>query len=403
LTIKRVLGLGTYPIAKPIHGGQRRVAALKAFYATIGIDYVHAAIYDTVNYAPPFVGPHDIPLKVSTLDFGPVALTGDLLSGHQAETDAVSLDHFLELVERIKPDALQLEQPFLWPLAKRLRRNFGERQLPIVYSSHNVEAPLKREILTSSKMDPEPCNRICDLIEQMEAELSREAALIVCVSTSDLEYYRRYQPSAVAVVPNGVDRPPRTISGDAGVRSIFGDRRFLFMVGSAYIPNIEGFCACVAKDGMFFCPPVATIAVCGGVSDGILAHSEFRRFFAANSSRVHFFPKIDDAELWAVKSACHAVMLPILTGGGSNLKAAEALTLGKWIVATPMALRGFEPFADAEGVIVANDGNAFRRALARTLRMPPLEISEASRQAREGLYWDAALSNSALAEQLARL
>jgi hypothetical protein len=32
----RILGLGTFSIVKPIHGGQRRVDAIRKFYEAIG-------------------------------------------------------------------------------------------------------------------------------------------------------------------------------------------------------------------------------------------------------------------------------------------------------------------------------------------------------------------------------
>ena len=59
---RRILGLGTYPIVNPVHGGQRRIAAFKAFYQSIGIEYHYACIYDPSIYAPGMVGAHDIPL-----------------------------------------------------------------------------------------------------------------------------------------------------------------------------------------------------------------------------------------------------------------------------------------------------------------------------------------------------
>lgn len=402
MTIRRVLGLGTYPIVKPVNGGQRRVDAIRKFYRSIGIDYVYACIYDSVPYGPPLVGPHDIPLAATTNDFGPVALTGDIQSGLQAERDAATLKHFFSVAERIEPDALQLEHPFMWPLAKRLRDHLGGR-VPIIYSSHNVEAPLKHKLLVSVDAPPELSGRVHAQIDALETELSRDAALIVCVSDQDRAHYLQHRPSGVTVVPNGVDRPPTARANGSAVRAAFGENRFLFMVGSAYLPNIEGFCDQVARDGMFFSPPLKSVAVCGGVADGIRAHPEFQRFGAANAARIQFFPVVEDDELWAIKDACHAVMLPILTGGGSNLKAAEALSLGKWVIATPMALRGFESFMDAEGVILAHDRHAFRRALAQTLRKPPLQISDASRKAREGLYWDALFTDSSLAQQLSQL
>lgn len=402
--IKRILGLGTFPSVKPIHGGQRRAAAFRTFYRTIGIEYVYTCIYDRDHYAPELVGPHDIPLLVSESAEGPVSLIGDILAGRQGATNEASFHQFLSLIEELKPDALQLEQPFMWPLAKRLRDELGAQTLPLIYSSYNVEAPLKDAILISGGVASDLRRHICDGIEQMEAEACREAALVVCVTAAERSHYLHYCPANnIIVVPNGVDRPPRVIEDTARCREIFQGRPFAFMVGSAYPPNIEGLCRYVFSDGAFMVPPVKSIAVCGGVCGGILTHSSYQRFLTANSRRVELFPEIEDSELWAVKAACHVVALPIDTGGGSNLKTAEALALGKWIVATTVAMRGYESFMGAEGLIIANDNASFRRAIAQTLRSPPLAISEASRRAREAVYWDRCFEASGIAGRLRRL
>ncbi|MGB9366393.1 MAG: glycosyltransferase [Xanthobacteraceae bacterium] len=402
--IKRILGLGTFPAVKPVHGGQRRAAAFRHFYQKIGVEYVYTCIYDSNHYTRALVGKHDIPLIVRQSDEGPVALIGDLLSGRQAATNESSFSHFVKLVERLKPDALQLEQPFMWPLAKRLREAFGSKALPLVYSSYNVEAPLKDAILSSSGLPSDSRRRICDSIEQMEAEVCGEAALVVCVTSSERDHYLGYcTPDRVIVVPNGVDRPPHIIPHSERCREIFQGRPFVFMVGSAYPPNVEGFCNYLIRDGAFMVPPVKSIAVCGGLGDGIFNHRLYRRFLAAHSARIHFFPEIEDPELWAMKAACHVVALPIATGAGSNLKTAEALTLGKWIVATPVALRGFADFLGADGLIAEQDPILFRKAIGQTLRSPPPTITEASRKAREALYWDRCFGDSPLGPRLLAL
>jgi glycosyltransferase involved in cell wall biosynthesis len=403
--IKRILGLGTFPSVKPVHGGQRRAAAFRTFYRTIGIEYVYTCIYDGNHYTAPLVGPDDIPLIAGEAAEAPVSLIGDLLSGRQGATHDASFRHFLHMVEQLEPDAIQLEQPFMWPLAKRLRETLGARTLPLIYSSYNVEAPLKDAILLSGGVPQNVRRRICDSIEQMEAEICREAMLVICVTASEREHYlqHRSEPRDVIVVPNGVDRPPGVIKKYAPGHEVFQGRPFAFMVGSAYPPNIEGFCRYIIKGGAFMVPPVKSIAVCGGLCDGIANHPVYQEFLAANSRRIHFFPTIDDSELWSIKTSCHVVALPIATGAGSNLKTAEALTLGKWIVATPTALRGFEAFLDAEGLIVADDPTMFRRAIGQTLRSPPLTISDASRTAREALYWDRGFADSGLAPRVLAL
>jgi glycosyltransferase involved in cell wall biosynthesis len=402
LKVRRVLGLGTFPIVKPVHGGQRRVDAIRKFYESIGIRYDHACIYDATIYPPGTVSGHDIPLGAPPAQYKFIPFVADLRSGWQAANDPASFEHFMRVIEALNPDALQLEHPFMWPLADQVLRRVGDRQLPVIYSSHNVEAPLKRSILLGSGVPGDVAARIHDEIETIEVEICSRAELIICVSKSDRDHYLKSRSEAgVIVVPNGVDRPPAVIPAGTAARKVFGDNRFLLLVGSNYPPNTEGACQLIIRDGAFHSPPIKTLGVCGGVSEGIHAHPEYRRFAVANGYRVHFFPSIEDDDLWALKDAAHGLVLAVGSGGGTSLKTAEALALGKWVIANTHALRGFEAFADAEGVINADNRTDFRRAMAKVLQSDPVEISARSREAREVLFWDRCFSDSGLAERLA--
>ena len=156
---RRILGLGTYPIVNPVHGGQRRNAAFKAFYRSIGIEYHYACVYDPSIYGQEMVSANDIPLGAPPPQYASVPFIGDLLSGRQAAHHAPSFEHFMRVVERVNPDALQLEQSFMWPLAREIVRRVGERHLPIIYSSQNVEAPLKRSIYRQRASHPRHVRR----------------------------------------------------------------------------------------------------------------------------------------------------------------------------------------------------------------------------------------------------
>ena len=399
----RILALGTYPIARPIHGGQRRVAAFKQFYESRGAEYFHACIYNAAHYSGSDVGVDDWPLIVPPSDTGLANLIGDLMSGHQFEADEPTLRHFVGVLERINPDTLQLEQPFMWPLAKRLRQISGSRKLRLIYSSQNVETPLKREILVSHGVPSQLRGKVCAEIEELESELCREADLIVCVSLDDRAHYCRFKPPAdVVIVPNGVDRPPERPqhrTNDA-VQRAFAGRRFVMTVGSAYPPNVDGICHYLVKGGIFCVPPAKSIAICGGVAQHVIRHPEYQQYVTANSVRVEFLPDIDDADLWAIKQSCHGVLLPIRSGGGSNLKTAEALALGKWTIGTVVALRGYESLAGAEGLIIANDRSSFRHAIRDVLLRPPLQLTERDRIAREALFWDRCFADSGVSRAL---
>lgn len=403
MTVARILGLGTYPIQKPVHGGQRRVAAFKNFYEREGIQYTYASIYNEAHYPASNVGQHDCPLDTSKTELWLTNVIGDVMSGRQGASDPATFRQFSALAERMAPGALQLEHPFMWPVAKRLRQSAGSRKPLLIYSSHNVEAPLKRAILASWGISSELRNKICSEIEQMEAEIVREADLIVCVSEADREYYRSELSSLspVVIVRNGADRPDRCAPPcPPDALSRFHDRPYLMTVSSSHVPNIEGLCHYVIEHGVFCVPPIPSFAICGGIAGPVRDHPEYQRYLAANSKRVQFFADISNAELSAIKQSCHGVFLPIRSGGGTNLKTAEALALGKWVVASSTALRGFETFLSAEGAVIADTPADFRRAMREVLQRPRLELTERSRVARDALYWDRCFDDSELSKAL---
>ena len=403
MTGNRILGLGTYPIRKPVHGGQRRVTAFKEFYDRQDVAYTYICLYNGAHYGVADVGPHDRPFDPSKTEPWLANLIGDVLSGQQAATDPSTFQHFYEMLDRLEPSALQLEQPFMWPLAKRLRQLSGDRKLRLIYSSHNVEAPLKQAILLACGVGQELRTRICFQIEEIEIEIAREADLIVCVSESDAEYYRRelQSSSPVIVVRNGTDRPEKCASvSRLDALSRFENAPYLMTVGSAHVPNIDGLCRFVIKDGVFCVPPAPSLVICGGIAHSIYNRSEYQCYQAANSRRVQFFAELSDPELAAIKQGCHGVFLPIRDGGGTNLKTAEALALGKWVVATSTALRGFDAFLRADGVVIADTPSDFRKAMRQVLRRPPLELDPASRAARDALYWDRCFDQGTLQKAL---
>lgn len=404
MTIKRVLGLGTYPIVKPVHGGQRRVHAFKQFYRTLGIEYVYACVYSGAHYSRPFVSDLDVPfVKPLDLDGLPhfdLPFLDDMFSGSQVERHDATLRHFLRIVDRVDPDALQVEQAFAWPLARKLMEAHPDR-FRLIYSSHNIEAPLKGAILERNGVSAPVAMEVMSAVEAIEQECCTAASLVVCVSDVDCRYYRNWKaPEYIVVVPNGAERPPAEAPDLSQVRDVFGEEPFLMSVGSSYPPNIEGLCDLIFRDGAFFLPPVKSLAICGGMADGAFQHHEYQRYREANSARVHFFPAIEESRLWAIKAGCRGTMLPLQTGGGTNLKTAEALALGKWVVATSVALRGFQRFAQDEGVIIADDRRSFRRAIAHVLQARPLEISTSTRQQRDSLYWDRCFVDSGLSTKI---
>jgi glycosyltransferase involved in cell wall biosynthesis len=405
---RRVLGLSTYPITRPRHGGQLRVEAMQAFYRGFDHDYRCAAVYESPAYGPGSVGPDDIKLGHMDVRWQGVPFLGDLSSGTFAAETPAAYAHFSDLIARFDPDIIQLEHPFLWPLVRRLRGEGKLDGVAIVYSSHNWEGPLKEGILVGAGVPKIEAAALRAHIEELEAELVEAASVVIAVSPADADIYRSMTRSPkIVVAPNGTSRPPEAPASPKDApsmaRDLFGDDKFMFFVGSAYPPNIDGFRRLVADGGFYFLPPRKSMIVCGNASEGIFTSGEYQRFLLGNSERVQFQPDVDDAQLWALKRAAHAFLLPIEFGGGTNLKSAEAIASGKWVITTSTALRGREAFVDAPGIVVADTPKAFRKAMIQVMASPPLKLSAKERAARDQVYWDRVMINSGLRDALQAL
>jgi hypothetical protein len=95
------------------------------------------------------------------------------------------------------------------------------------------------------------------------------------------------------------------------------------------------------------------------------------------------------------------VLLPIVDGGGSNLKTAEAILSGKKIVATTFAFRGFEEYMDLPNVYIATTPSSFRETITRALAAPFQERTADEIKRAERVQWQYSLQN--LVEKVATL
>lgn len=273
------------------------------------------------------------------------------------------------IFEQAKPDVLWLEHPFLWRVFKPI---VLERGLPVVYSSHNVEWKMKRELLTAMK--------ICDPLEvydikSAEEDLSRRAAAIFCCSVNDADYYRRLSTKKVSVVPNGANIPVVRDVERAFYRiRFFCEEAFtaptFCYVSSDHQPNWQGFVDFVLDPlASRFPEKLVVILLIGKI--GTLFQSWMKdRHFATWWLKVVSIPEASEDVKNTALLLSDAILLPIVAGGGTNLKTAEALLASKRIIATSTAFRGFEKFKQDDEVSIADRPEDYRDALDGVLRAP---------------------------------
>lgn len=339
----KIVTVSTYPVSHPQHGGQRRVDAIHRVLRDAGHDVVALPVFFRDNYAA-----HDA-------DEARTALPGDRLrqlhdSGlredlhiHRLlEGDSPAFAAICQRLHELAPDVLQFEHPWLFPLLDRLP---GADRMRVVYSAHNIETELAPA-------------RFRDEALALEQAAARRADLVLAVSAADAAVLARWRgpgrAAPVVVAPNGCWPPqpdpsvPRPIAED-----------YLLLVGSGHPPNAEGYWDVIGKiPGCI--PPDARLVVAGGMGDLLKADPRHRHFRLLNDNLVHVTGRVEEDKLQALLTHARGICLPIKSGGGTNLKTAEALLSLKPVIAMGTAFRGFEEAMSLDGVHVADTEDGFR-------------------------------------------
>ena len=383
-----VLILTIYPIDRPRHGGQLRVRHIADGYRAAGFEVEVCGVlssstyHGTQGYVP-------CPSETSLARFHDRPdLMVDFAIGMLYATDD---EAFAQLARQIRliPDVIQVEQPWLWGFATRYAATLGPRKPRLVYSSHNVEHHVKQSIFQAQGSSVE-ARKAADLVLQMEATATREADATICVSENDARWASQFSHRPIRVAGNGVAEWQTSLAGQRQAQAITQHFSYALFCSSAHVPNMEGFFE-MFGGGFGSLSAGQRLVLVGGASECFRRSPRFQHS-ARLPERSLIAGVVEPECLVALLDAAHCIVLPVTQGSGTNLKAAEALWAGKHIVATTMAMRGFEEFMDAPGVEIADTPGEFKKALRRAMALPPLCLPDAERDRRRSVLWGHCLS-----------
>lgn len=376
-----ILVLCTYPIKKPTHGGQLRVHHIVKFYESIGCQVQVVGVLGSDQY-PKEEGFISFPNRDKLNQYSDIHGLMDDFSISQALYYDKELINKLEKEIKITADFIHVEQPWLFPFAL----SYKKRELPnakLVYGSQNIEYMLKKEILMGFYEEANILEDI-DKIKKLEVFTIQNADYILAVSESDRLNIQKYTKSKVILVPNGIAEWDFSMLSHGAV-SFIGDIKFALFCASAHPPNVEGFFD-ILKNGFGALTPDQRLVLLG--SAGPVIAGDFRVHESANlAARLLYLGIVPADFLNSMINLAHCIILPIQQGGGSNLKTAEALWSGKYIVATNTAFRGFEEFKSGQGVFIADDSISFKRMIRHVMSLPPLKLSNGERAKRKVVLW----------------
>jgi glycosyltransferase involved in cell wall biosynthesis len=396
----RLVQLTTYPLRSPRHGGQLRCAAIRERYRSIGIEVETIAVLHEGHYRAADREANDIALPADSA-YWTSGLTNftDLQIGRFLAADEHVRQRFFALLRRLRPDVIQLEQPWLFPAVARYldeQKDEGSRSPLLVYSSQNIEWKLKRDDVSTRASAAADYARELANVQALERDVVSRADLVVACTDQELgdlramadvaDSPRRYVVAPNAIAPFAPD-PKRT----QALARRFGLDRYPIFVGSAHPPNADGFWRMLAPS-LAFLRPDEKIVVAGGVGHLLRDHAIYRAWSGINEPRLLVLGEIERNDLIALLYGAAAILLPITTGGGSNLKTAEAIYSGNPVVATTHALRGYGDAAQWPTVVVADAPERFRRALREMLDRNAASPPDAYSGIRSAVTWERALA-----------
>jgi hypothetical protein len=292
-------------------------------------------------------------------------------------------------------DVVWEDHPYIHGPLKALQVARGSSPL-YVYSSHNVEHQLVRDLLADHEVKEYTDlhkSRVLEAVLSQEKQAVEDADVIVGVTPSDLDILSEWNPKAKLIhAPNASRALGRKSEVTATVLSQMGLGRYALFVGSGHPPNAQGFIKMLGLSLAYLAPDFRIVCV-GGTSLAIKGAIEELGSGELPFSRLVLLDEVADEVLDNLRKHATVVLLPIISGGGSNLKTAEALLGPSRILATSKSFRGFEDYYLAEGVEIIDNPLEYRRRLSQISR--DMKEENFSRQEIIGtpLTWDRALSS----------
>ena len=389
----RILQLSTHTTLIPNHGGKLRSHHIARVLEQQGFAVRRLAFCFRVP--DDLHDPREPIIDVSrtfweSSEFASYGPCRQYLSDYIPTVEALRLPGILaEFDDRFRaaaPDVILLEHPWTWPLLVRLEE-VRSGAVPVVYSSQNVETVLKRKILDEAGITPPP--GVLEGIDALERSLVANAAGVSACTRADVDTFASWGARRVVMAANGGVRRRRDHLLDLLPWPIEPSHAFAFAVGSGHPPNVSGFLNLVGPS-LPVLRPHQRVVVAGGAAASIVQTLQANGLERMMAGRLISLGPIDEFSLDCAIANADVLLLPVQYGGGSNVKTAEALLSGRPIVATGVAMRGFDRFRGAPGLTIADDPAGFGKSLLAALERP-FQRSAADDPALATLLWESTI------------
>ncbi len=240
---------------------------------------------------------------------------------------------------------------------------------PVVLRAHNVEHRIRE--MTANQTDRiierMYLKNLAARLKRRETDAANRFDAVVPISGPDMEWFTAAAPGKpMILIESGVDI-------ETAQEYVDTDSRRVGFIGSLdWRPNAEGLIWFLRQVWPYVSKrmPAASLHIAGRN-----APEKVRKQLTGRN--VFFEGEVPDARSFT--SSMSVMIAPLFAGSGMRIKILEAMSLGKAVVATPVAAEGM-PVTDRRDIMIASDQFMFSSALIELLGRPDLreQVSSAA-------------------------
>lgn len=392
---KKLLLIAQYPIKTPLHGGQKRVSAFFDFYKNNFAEVRCISVFD-IRGGLEYDSEHDFPVTGGDFfklidDAGALA---DYAIGEIFYSSKCIRDNVKEVIQVFQPDIIEFEQIYPYIGVSKILKDLNYKG-KLILNSQNIESTMKLDIISNLEDVQRKSNIKIEAIKDLEIQVSKDVDLVIAVSADDARIHKKMGAKSVRVIRNGIDK--KTASEVAKMhwmkfKTEKKIKHFITYIGSAHPPNLIGFRDMVGFDNSFIKKGV-NIALAGSISEYIEGYIHTHPQYVDFWKKAQPLGRLSDDNLTGLIEVSELILLPITSGGGSNLKTAEAIVSGRKVLATSYAFRSFEEYKSLPNVYIEDDPIKYRELMNVVIEYPYYERSQKQIELAESIIWENSLRN----------
>lgn len=257
-------------------------------------------------------------------------------------TKYIYKDHLKIFTNKVKEYSQKADLVILDHVSASPFLEYIEKDIPIIYNSHNSELTMAKQIHPNDKFTN-------DIIQKMEEYALKKSVAITYCSKDDLEQIKNNYnvvPKKECYVPNGT-----TMQDNINYKKRMRSNNIIF-VGTGHPPNIIAAQNVIEIAKLM---PKYNFIICGTAGNA----------FKNKSLPINVVIKgfVEEKTLNDLLKESFAFINPMESGSGTHLKMMKALSYGIPIITSKIGARGFTEKEVKDSMIIANNIKEYKEAI----------------------------------------